>query len=238
MNDTSTEDLINQSKEIKQAILQYLRDNNLDIAWLANQGGTSESTMQNYLSRRIIPASKRILFTEILNSSVVPEAKPEPEERPNKKRRRTKEQIRLDEEREKEEAQRLIAEGAMEPGELEEEPAKDYWAEHIERETERVLRERTEVVNMVDLNSVTAHAEGVMYRLVIPQNIYNVLRKEAKFATKYNKYGKRITVTDLISEAVADYAAAIEEYESKHMAETIAACDRELSKRGISRNNH
>lgn len=225
--------------ELKIQIKAWLKEHNKDYAWLADRCGVSKNTINNYLARKLIPASKVPQLKEIINSPI--EAIEDIKVAPTKRVRRTRAQMREDLERDKAEAQE--AGGYVDQEEADRkiklmgvEASLDYIEEcYKERESARDMSD----FDMTNPENAECISEGQVFRIVVPNNILKIYREEAKWINKTSKSPlNKVTVAMLIAQSVTETAKTMvrwEEEEHRQLNEAMKLIeDRAKLKRNYS----
>lgn len=225
-------------EELKSKIKIWLKENSKDYTWLAEQFGVSKNTINNYLARKPIPDNKIHILYNILNvpftsseqqiDSFSSEINEVNEDVPIKtrRRRRTRAQMREDLEREKKEAQEL---GGYIDQEEEDRKYKLMGIEAQLEHTNELIEEREKARNMEnfdmsDPENPECICEGIVYRIVVPANIVNIYKKEAKWINKYdNLPNRKVTVAMLMAKAIKETAETISKYEESDFNDTVKA---------------
>lgn len=205
-----------EQEELKQNIKAWLKDNGKDYSWLAEVCGVSKNTINNYLAKKPIPASKIPVIESIINGEI--DTSCEEFKTPAKRHRRTRAQMREDLEQDIAAAQEVGGYIDQEEDErkvklLGVESQLDYIEQRYdERESARDMSD----YDMSDPDIPECINEGQVYRIVIPNNILKVYKEEAKWSNMHLKNPlKKVTVAMLISKAIYDTAETIIKYEEE-----------------------
>lgn len=199
-----------EQEELKQNIKSWLKDNGKDYAWLAEVCGVSKNTINNYLARKPIPASKIPIIISIINGDI--DADDEDFKVPTKRHRRTRAQMREDLEQDKADAQEVG--GYIDK----EEDDRKVQLMGVEAQLEYIdqrVKERESARDMSDFDMTNPElpeciSEGQVFRIVIPNNILKVYRDEVKWSNANVKNPlRKVTVAMLLAKAISDTADTI-----------------------------
>lgn len=203
---------------LKSQIKAWLKRNNKDYSWLAEQCNVTRNTINNYLAKKPIPESKIEIFTSIINSEEVENI----EQPVTRRKRRTRAQMREDLENEMKAAQEL---GGYIDQEEEDKKAKLQGIDAQLEYLDEVIKEREAVRNMegfdmTDPENAECIHEGSVYRIIVPNNILKIYKEEAKWLNKSNKFpNRKVTVAMLLAKSIVQVAETMSQYEEKTFQE-------------------
>lgn len=203
---------------LKSQIKAWLKRNNKDYSWLAEQCNVTRNTINNYLAKKPIPESKIEIFTSIINSEEVENI----EQPVTRRKRRTRAQMREDLENEMKAAQEL---GGYIDQEEEDKKAKLQGIDAQLEYLDGVIKEREAVRNMegfdmTDPENAECIHEGSVYRIIVPNNILKIYKEEAKWLNKSNKFpNRKVTVAMLLAKSIVQVAETMSQYEEKTFQE-------------------
>ena len=203
-------------EELKQNVKSWLKENNKDYSWLAEVCGVSKNTINNYLARKPIPASKIPVMESIINGEL--DTSCEDFKTPTKRHRRTRAQMREDLEQDIAAAQEV---GGYIDQEEVDKKVKLLGVEAQLDYIDQRYKEREDARDMSDYDMSNPDVpecinEGQVYRIVIPNNILKIYKDEAKWSNMNVKNPlKKVTVAMLISKAIYDTAETIIKYEEE-----------------------
>jgi hypothetical protein len=207
-------------EELKSQIKAWLKKNNKDYSWLAEQCNVSRNTINNYLARKPIPESKIDILTSIINSESSIEIPAEPQV--TRRKRRTRAQMREDLENEMRDAQEY---GGYVDQEEEDKKAKLQGINAQLEYLDEVIKEREAVrsmegFDMTDPENAECIHEGSVYRIIVPNNILKIYKEEAKWLNKSNKFpNRKVTVAMLLAKSIVQVAETMSQYEEKTFQE-------------------